>query len=165
MKLIKYLVLPISKKIWESYLQKLEDESKNRPFQMSAKYVLNQISYIEETPNPVKDDQALARCMGRGWEKYYRKYMTANIRRDPRDGGESKQWNVTGFVVEAVADGRRQAKSKDDIADLVTLAQTGTAEQAEFARNRLDELRNKINEALAGAKTVSKAGIKVNVVK
>ena len=69
------------------------------------------------------------------------------------------------FVVEAVADGRRQAKSKDDIADLVTLAQTGTAEQAEFARNRLDELRNKINEALAGAKTVSKAGIMVNVVK
>ena len=92
--------LPISKKIWESYLQKLEDESKNCPFQMSAKYVLNQISYIEETPNPVKDAQASARCMGRGWDKYYRKYMTANIRRDPKEGGEPKQWNVTGFVVE-----------------------------------------------------------------
>ena len=95
--------LPISKKTWESYLQRLENESKGRPFQMSAKYVLNQISYIEETPNPGKDAQALARCMGRGWDKYYRQHMTANIRRDPREGGESKRWNVTGFVVEQLS--------------------------------------------------------------
>jgi len=95
--------LPVSKKTWERYLKRIENESKDRPFQMYAKYVLNQIPYIEETPNPVQDDQALARCMGRGWEKYYRKYMTANIRRDPRAGGESKQWYVTGFVVEQLS--------------------------------------------------------------
>jgi hypothetical protein len=95
--------LPISKKTWESYLQRLENESEHRPFQMSAKYVLNQISYIEETPNPVTDAQALARCMGRGWTKYYRKHMTANIRRDPREGGEPNQWSVTGFVVEQLS--------------------------------------------------------------
>jgi len=41
--------------------------------------------------------------MGRGWEKYYRRHMTATIRRDPREGGESKQWNVTGFVVEQLS--------------------------------------------------------------
>lgn len=95
--------LPVSKKTWEGYLERLENESKNLPFQMSAKYVLNQIPFIEETPNPVTDAQALARCMGRGWEKYYRKHMTPNIRRDPREGGEPRQWNVTGFVVEQLS--------------------------------------------------------------
>jgi hypothetical protein len=95
--------LPVSRQAWERYLKRLENESKDRPFQMQAKYVLNQIPYIEETPNPVKDVQALARCMGRGWERYYRKHMTANIRRDPRESGESKSWNVTGFVVEQLS--------------------------------------------------------------
>jgi len=92
--------LPISKKTWESYLQRLENESKRHPFQMYVKYLLNQIPYIEETPNPEKNAQALARCLGRGWDKYYRKQMTANIQRDPKDYGESRKWNVTGFVVE-----------------------------------------------------------------
>ena len=92
--------LPINKTIWETYLRRIETESKNRPFQMYARFVLEQIAYIEEIPNPIKDAQALARCLGRGWDKYYRKHMAVNIRRDPKDYGESRQWSVTGFVVE-----------------------------------------------------------------
>jgi len=92
--------LPISKRTWESYLRKIENESKGHPFSMYVKYVLNQVAYIEEIPNPTKDAQALARCLGRGWDKYYRKYMTSDIRRDPKDHGSSNQWSVNGFVVE-----------------------------------------------------------------
>ncbi len=92
--------LPISKKTWESYLRRIENESKGHPFQMSVKYVLNQIPYIEEIPNPGKDTQALARCLGRGWDKYYRKNMIVKIKRDPKDSGSPNQWTVTGFVVE-----------------------------------------------------------------
>ena len=95
--------LPIGKKTWECYLQRLEDESKGRPFQMRVKYILNQIPYIEEISNSGKDAQALARCLGRGWDKYYRKYTTTTIRRDPKDRGSSNQWSVNGFVVEQLS--------------------------------------------------------------
>jgi len=96
--------LPIEKETWESYLRRLENESKGLPFQMNVKYVLNQIAYIEEIPKPTKDAQALARCLGRGWDKYYREHMTTIIRRDPKEGGDPKQWSVTGFVVEQLRD-------------------------------------------------------------
>jgi hypothetical protein len=96
--------LPIKEETWESYLRRLENESKERPFQMHVKYVLNQVAYIEEIPKPIRDAQALARCLGRGWNKYYRKHMTTNIRRDPKEGGDPKQWPVTGFVVEQLRD-------------------------------------------------------------
>jgi len=93
--------LPVSKKTWKRYLKRIESESEDHPFQMSAKYVLNQIPYIEKIPKPVKGVQALARCIGRGWKKYYGTYMIANIRRDLRGGpGDHRQWNVTGFVIE-----------------------------------------------------------------
>ena len=92
--------LPIKKETWESYLRRLKNESERKPFQMNVKYVLNQIAYIEEIPKPIRDAQALARCLGRGWGKYYRNHMDANIRRDPKDRGDPKQWTVTGFVVE-----------------------------------------------------------------
>lgn len=92
--------LPINKAIWETYLQRIATESKNEPFQMRARFVLEHIAYIEEIPSPIKDKRALARCLGRGWDKYYRNHMTVNIRRDPREDGESRRWSVTGFVVE-----------------------------------------------------------------
>ena len=95
--------LPIDKIVWETYLDRLEKESKERPFQKQTKYVLNQIAYIEDIHNPINDAHALARCLGRGWKKYYKKHMTANIRRDSREGGESRSWNVTGFVVEQLS--------------------------------------------------------------
>ena len=92
--------LPIKKETWESYLRRLKNESERKPFQMNVKYVLNQIAYIEDIPKPIRDVQALARSLGRGWDKYYRNHMDANIRRDPKDRGDPKQWTVTGFVVE-----------------------------------------------------------------
>ena len=98
--------LPIEEVTWERYLQRIENESKNRPFQMPAKFELDHIAYIEEIPNSVRDARALARCLGRGWDKYYKRYMTVTIRRDPKDYGESRQWAVTGFVVEQL----REAK-------------------------------------------------------
>ncbi len=123
--------LPVSKKAWERYLERLEKESKDRPFQMYAKYVLNKIPYIEEIPNPVKDVQALARCIGRGWEKYYRKHMTVKIQRDPREGGDSKYWKVTGFVVDQLRQTKwipskvwatkiiEEREANDELADVV----------------------------------------------
>lgn len=92
--------LSIKKETWESYLRRLKNESERKPFQMNVKYVLNQIACIEEIPKPIRDAQALARCLGRGWDKYYRNHMDANIRRDPKDRGDPRQWTVTGFVVE-----------------------------------------------------------------
>jgi hypothetical protein len=92
--------LPAEREVWDKYLQKIERESKHRPFQMRAKFVLNEIAYIEEITESVKDPEALARCLGRGWDKYYSKYATTIIRRDPKDYGEDRNWDITGFVVE-----------------------------------------------------------------
>ena len=40
--------ISIDKETWDKYLMRIEHESKNRPFQMSVKYVLEEIAYIED---------------------------------------------------------------------------------------------------------------------
>ncbi|MFH1672840.1 MAG: DUF3883 domain-containing protein [Pseudomonadota bacterium] len=92
--------LPIDKRIWEKYLQRIEHDSGNRPFQMPAKYLLKEVACIEDIKIPGTDPEALARCLGRGWNKYYSKYATTTIQRHPQDSGERRQWNVTGFILE-----------------------------------------------------------------
>lgn len=95
--------LPIDKEIWAKYLQRIEQESQGKPFQMSAKYLLTEIAYIEEIRIRGPEPEAMARCLGRGWEKYYKHHAKATIRRHPQDSGESRQWTVSGFVIEQLA--------------------------------------------------------------
>ena len=92
--------VPIDKEIWNRHLQRMEQESKGRPFQMSSRFVLEKIAYIEELKIPVADPEALARCLGRGWDKYYKNHAITWIERHPSEGGERRSWSVTGFVVE-----------------------------------------------------------------
>lgn len=92
--------IPVDKETWDKYLQRIELESKGRPFQMYAKYVLKEIAYIEDVKISEIDPEAFARSLGRGWSKYYSEYTTTTVQRHPQDYGERKQWNVTGFVVE-----------------------------------------------------------------
>ncbi len=95
--------LPIKKEIWEQYLQRIERDSENKPFKIWARYILNEVAYIEEISEPVKDPEALARCIGRGWDKYYNSHTTTTIKRNPRNG-DPRQWEVTSFVVEQIED-------------------------------------------------------------
>lgn len=92
--------LPIDKMAWDAYLRGIELASKDRPFQMSAKYLLGEVSYVEDINIAGIDDEALARSLGRGWRKYYCDHATTTIQRHPQDYGERRQWDVVGFVVE-----------------------------------------------------------------
>ncbi len=95
--------LTIDQEIWTKYLERIEQESQGRPFQMSAKYLLKEIAFIEEIKIPGPEPEAVARCLGRGWEKHYKYHAKATIQRHPQDSGESRQWAVSGFVIEQLA--------------------------------------------------------------
>ena len=68
--------------------------------QFRSKYVLEEVAYIEDLKIPGKDPEALARCLGGGWDKYYKDDATTIIKRHPGDGGKQLSWSVPGFVVE-----------------------------------------------------------------
>jgi len=96
--------LPIDRGTWEKYLQRIQAESKGQPFRMNARYLLKDVAYIEDIEIRSTDPEALARCLGRGWNKYYRTHATTVIQRHPQDNGERRQWQVTCFVIEQLTD-------------------------------------------------------------
>jgi hypothetical protein len=97
------LKLPIDMETWDGYLQRIERESKGKPFQIYTKYVLKEVAYIEEIKTDKVDTKALARCLGRGWSKYYSNCATTTVQRHLQEGGQSLYWYVPGFVLEQLA--------------------------------------------------------------
>ena len=95
------LNLPIDRMIWDRYLRRIATESRDEPYYRSSRYVLNEVAFIEEIDiESVDNREALARCIGRGWDRFYNAHARTNVKRHPGDRGNSIQWHVTGFVVE-----------------------------------------------------------------
>jgi len=97
------LKLPIDKEIWNKYLQRIRHESEGKPFQIHTRYVLREVGCIEQIETDRVDTEALARCLGRGWAKYYSRCAATTVQRHPQEGGNALQWNVSGFVIEQLA--------------------------------------------------------------
>jgi len=95
----KELNLPIDGKVWTRYLKRLEDESRDYPIKRKLKYFLESFSCIEKIQNRKTEPEATARCIGRGWDKYYQNHETTHIRRHP-DEDSGNHWKVSDFVIE-----------------------------------------------------------------
>lgn len=92
--------LPISGALWDEYLSKLEEESKNRPFKIVCRYVLSEVAYIDEVNVARREAIAFARCLARGWNKYYSSHAKAYFKRHPNERGDPCNWSVSSYVVE-----------------------------------------------------------------
>jgi hypothetical protein len=95
--------LPIDNEMWNKYLQRIDQESKGKPFRKPSKYVLSEVACLEKITADGVYANALARCLGRGWSKYYSRHGTTTVYRHPQENGDPCRWNVTGFVAEQLA--------------------------------------------------------------